>query len=336
MPIPMFEVQFDKNANVFQPQQEADIVSFLTSAPGNQTTDVVALSHGWNNDMDEARTLYRNFLGNLESLLPPSKAGKVAAIGVLWPLKEFAEKDLIPSGAAAFDPFELLSPLLTAQIDQLKHALASADADAQLDAAAALLPKLENSPDAQREFVSRLGALLVRNSDAAQESHGEGTAKFAEQDGAELLQTLSIPMIAPSATTAGGGGAASFDDTPPPAGGAANLADTISSITAGASRLLNYFTYYVMKDRAGLVGRNGVNPLLSRIQAKASDAIRFHLAGHSFGGRLMTATVDGPNRLRINTLLLLQAAFSHNGFAHLYDEQQHDGFFLQVVAQKKV
>ncbi|MBZ5581893.1 MAG: hypothetical protein LAQ30_06750 [Acidobacteriia bacterium] len=70
MPIPIFEVQFDKDANVFQPKQEADILRFLNTAPGNGTTDVVALSHGWNNDMDEARTLYRTFLARLEPLLP--------------------------------------------------------------------------------------------------------------------------------------------------------------------------------------------------------------------------------------------------------------------------
>ena len=49
----------------------------------------------------------------------------------------------------------------------------------------------------------------------------------------------------------------------------------------------------------------------------------------------MTAAVDGPNRLRVNTLLLLQAAFSHNGFAQQYDGQ-HDGFFLNVIQQRKV
>jgi hypothetical protein len=331
MAIPIFEVQFDQNGNVFQPQQEADILGFLSTVPGNQTTDVVTLSHGWNNDMDEARALYRNFLANLQGLLPAAKAGKVIAIGVLWPSKKFAETDLIPSGAAAFDPFEALSPILAAQMEQLKHALGNADADAQIDAAAALLPQLENSASAQREFVSRLGAIIAPHLDAAQSSPEEGTLSLATQDGAELLQKLSAPVERQTAD-ASSGGAASFDDS---AGGAAGLDGLFSSITAGASRLLNLLTYYVMKDRAGLVGRNGVNPMLSRIQGGISSGIRFHLAGHSFGGRLMTATVDGPNRLRVNTLLLLQAAFSHNGFAHLYDSQ-HDGFFLQVVQQQKV
>ena len=47
MAIPIFEVQFDKACSVFQPQQEADILHFLSTAPGDQTTDIVALSHGF-------------------------------------------------------------------------------------------------------------------------------------------------------------------------------------------------------------------------------------------------------------------------------------------------
>jgi pimeloyl-ACP methyl ester carboxylesterase len=332
MAIQILEAQFDKDGNVFQPQQEADALRFLSTAPGNQTTDVVVLSHGWNDDMDEARTLYRKFLANLEALLPLSRAAKVIAIGVLWPSKKFAEKDLIPGGAAGFDPFEVFSPLLAAQVEQFKRALGSADADAQIDAAAALLPQLENSEAAQREFVSKLGAILQPHVDPAQVSFEEGTPSFATQDGAELLQKLSAPVVETGTADPTGGGAASLDDS---SGGAAALGGLFSSITAGASRLLNCVTYYVMKDRAGLVGRVGVNPMLSRIQAGVSPGIRFHLVGHSFGGRLMTAAVDGPNPLRVNTLLLLQAAFSHNGFAQQYDGQ-HDGFFLNVIRQRKV
>lgn len=331
MAIPIFEVQFDKDGNVFQPQQEADTVRFLTTAPGNAVTDVIALCHGWNNDMDDARMLYRKFLANLEALLPADRAAKVIAIGVLWPSKKFADKDLIPSGAAAFDPFESLSPLLAEQVEQIKRILGSADADALLDAAAALLPQLENSASAQRDFVRKLGEIIAPHLSSAQSSPEEGVLSLATQDGAELLQKLSAPVVAATADT-GGGGAASFNDN---AGGAAGLSDLFSSITSGASRLLNYLTYYMMKDRAGVVGRNGVNPMLARIQAAVSKDIRFHLAGHSFGGRLVVATVDGPKPLRVDTLLLLQAAFSHNGFAQKYDGQ-HDGFFVKVAEQKKV
>ncbi len=91
-----------------------------------------------------------------------------------------------------------------------------------------------------------------------------------------------------------------------------------------------------MKDRAGIVGKNGVNPVLHRIQSQVPNGIQFHLVGHSFGGRVVTATVDGPQTLRVNTLLLLQAAYSHNGLAQNFDGHGANGFFEKVLSQAKV
>ena len=48
-----------------------------------------------------------------------------------------------------------------------------------------------------------------------------------------------------------------------------------------------------MKDRAGDVGRGGVNGVL-RDMKKVRPDLRLHLVGHSFGGRLVTAAADGP------------------------------------------
>ena len=64
--------------------------------------------------------------------------------------------------------------------------------------------------------------------------------------------------------------------------------------------------------------------------------MKFHFVGHSFGGRLVTATVDGPQALRVKTLLLLQAAYSHNGLALNFDNKGKNGFFHAVLDQKKV
>jgi pimeloyl-ACP methyl ester carboxylesterase len=119
------------------------------------------------------------------------------------------------------------------------------------------------------------------------------------------------------------------------AGAAAGIGDYFSGIKAGALRLLNCATYCAMKDRAGKTGRDAVNPLLQRIQAAAPATLKFHLVGHSFGGRLVTAAVDGPNALRVQTLLLLQAAYSHNGLA-LNFEANKSGFFHAVFDNQKV
>jgi pimeloyl-ACP methyl ester carboxylesterase len=92
-----------------------------------------------------------------------------------------------------------------------------------------------------------------------------------------------------------------------------------------------------MKSRAGAIGQGGVRDVLERIRndrpASGPKALAIHLVGHSFGGRLVTAAVEGPEGappLPVSSLVLLQAAFSHYGFALAYDGT-HDGFFRRVV-----
>ena len=55
----------------------------------------------------------------------------------------------------------------------------------------------------------------------------------------------------------------------------------LQGVTAGASNLLNYVTYYRMKERAGAVGRAGVNETIRRVRADLPD-VRIHAIGHSF------------------------------------------------------
>jgi pimeloyl-ACP methyl ester carboxylesterase len=122
-----------------------------------------------------------------------------------------------------------------------------------------------------------------------------------------------------------------------PLGGAAGIGDFFSGITAAARRLLNYATYYQMKERAGKIGMRGMHALLRKIKTANPD-LRVHLVGHSFGGRLVTAAALGPPEspsVAPASLTLLQAAFSHIGFARNFDGER-DGFFREVVAKGKV
>src|SRR5258705_13495927 len=99
MSIPLMEVQFDKEALRLMALQEEAIVGAL-AAPGNTIAHIVVIAHGWNNDMDEARTLYREFLRHLE-VAAGAGAPRILAVGVLWPSKRFADAELIPGGAAS-------------------------------------------------------------------------------------------------------------------------------------------------------------------------------------------------------------------------------------------
>jgi pimeloyl-ACP methyl ester carboxylesterase len=83
------------------------------------------------------------------------------------------------------------------------------------------------------------------------------------------------------------------------------------------------------------VGVNGVAPLIRKFRQKL-PALRVHLAGHSFGGRVMTAAADAAGGAdKIDSLILLQAAYSHNGLAAKFDGKS-DGFFRKIVTGKKV
>jgi hypothetical protein len=80
--------------------------------------------------------------------------------------------------------------------------------------------------------------------------------------------------------------------------------------------------------------------MLDELLAK-KPSLKLHLIGHSFGGRLVTAAADGVRKSGgdpgpIDTLALLQAAYSHNGLSANFDGKGTKGFFNGVMANKKV
>lgn len=334
---PCFEIEFDKRGAVHDPAQRQALLDFVARGK-DQVTDLLVLSHGWNNDMADARDLYRKLLARLRDGIDggkvPGVAGrKLAVCAVLWPSKKFTEKELIPSGAASAGGI-VSTQALQEEIDRVKDAFDSPTAEADLEKARALVPKLEDSKAARDEFARLLRSVL---SAPAAETDEETPAAFFALPGNEVLQRLSKPLpLAPAGPGGGAAGGVGGGGPTGATGGAAGLG-ILSGIKGGAMKLLNLTTYYQMKERAGLVGREGVNPILRQVRAKRPD-LKLHLIGHSFGGRLVTAATlgaDGATPVKPDTLTLLQAAFSHYGFSQGY-EPGKDGFFRQVVSEKRV
>lgn len=322
-----WEVEFTKDGRVFD---EAQVNALLRGVAG--VTDVLVLAHGWNNDRAEATTLYDELLGSLVQVgLPDSGRGsRIAVMRVLWPSKKFALESLIPGGGAASATAESDSALVEALegLKQTSVRLGEEKEDptrtALMDRAIELVPQLEGSLEARREYVQQIRALL----DPDQAHEDDASRELFELDAGEIFARFSDPVaILP---TASGGGAAGVS-----AGGAAFLGDLISGAKAGARRLANFATYYSMKSRAGVVGTGGVASVLSQVRRVDPD-LPIHLAGHSFGGRLVTATAAalpaGDARV---SLVLLQAAFSHNGLAAQFDGTR-DGAFRPVLSQRHV
>jgi hypothetical protein len=331
--LPYRTVQFTKDGNVFDAGEVAALLD-MVAAPA--VSDLLVLCHGWNNTMDEAKATYDHLLGLLRAALAAGQVPEVggrsfAVVGVLWPSKKFADKDLIAGHAAGIQP-AVSDAVLLDQLDEFKQFLDDPTADAAVERAKQLVPLLEDKQSARAEFADVLVSTLPRTAADEEEASSDLFALPAE----EVMRRLAKPVLPAAGPRApGAGGAAAVGD---PSGHAVGFKDLLSGGPKGAAlKLTNLMTYYQMKERAGTIGAGGVYQVLSQVRERRPD-IGMQLVGHSFGARLATAATAGPPGkppLQPDSLTLLQAAFSHYGFAAHWDGA-HDGLFRAVVSDHLV
>ena len=329
--IPYIEAQFDKHGALIK-----------TGTIPAGTTDLFVISHGWRNDAAEATKLYTDFFTNFAdpTVVPPAQvAGRQCAIvGIFWPSKNFdaliaAQGDGTPANAAAVgdavsDPESQRK--LIGQLDAL-GAQGLFDEPAQIQALAAartLVPDLDDKATARAAFVAQLRSLM--NPGAADKE--DASDIFLRIDPNDLFKRLNIHASAVDASIPKTGRAMAFAPSVGIAatGHAAGLLDIFKGAAASASNAVSFLSYFMMKERAGAVGTNGVAPLIDQL---APQVARIHLIGHSFGGRVVAATALASKNAKIGSLTFLQAAFSHNGFS---PAGLMNGFFRAVIEQNRV
>jgi hypothetical protein len=325
--IPYIEANFDKNGKLTSP---------VTLPAG--VTDVIVISHGWNNDKQDAEQLYTALFTNFVAVAQPNDLPNrsFAIIGVIWPSKRFDELVAATATSGAADGSAGLSApasaesdkLLAAKIDGMEALFPDAAAKAVLAQLRALIPNLQESGTARRKFVDAVRSLLDKNAQSAEDA----SDAFFKDDGNDIMTRLKVDEddLDPQLTETGGSASLPLGVgvVKPAAGGAAGFLSFLSGFKAAAMNVLNFATYFEMKSRAGTVGKNGVAPLIDGLPASVQ---RIHLVGHSFGGRVVTSTAANSTTNKIKSMSLLQTAFSHNGFS-----QSAKGFFRSVVDSKRV
>jgi hypothetical protein len=322
--IPYVDARFDKDGAVLNKQE-------ITLPDG--TTDVIVVSHGWNDTEEQADRLYTDLFTNFAAVASDQLENKkVAIVGVIWPSKKFTDvvdaavAEQARGGGAGFGTSSTAADeTIKAKLDVIAK-MFDKKAAKKITAAKIQIGKLESDLDARRKFVDELRSLLDDN--AAHEE--DNSVLFFKLDGSVMLEKLKMPTPLVSSGGPGAGGAASVGAHPKTtlAGGAAGLGDIFSGIKAGAIRFLNYLAYYEMKKRAGTVGQNGVGPMLDRL---SNNAQRIYLVGHSFGCRVVTAAAAASTTDKLQSMSLLQGAFSHNGFS-----KSMNGFFRSVVNNQRI
>ena len=319
--IPYSAAEFDKAGNLLS----------APSVPAG-TTDLIVVSHGWNNDRADAEALYTKLFGNFADVTaadPAIQQRKFAIVGVIWPSKKFDQLMTQPAankiaggaaGAGAVDKAASVAEMQAA-INLVAPLFDDAGDAERLATLRKLAPKLDDDTAAQREFVETLRALLDPDaSHKESQSKDDGSAIFFRTPAEVIFARATAPDALPTTPTT----PAPHDD----AGHAAGFGSFFSGAVNGVSNLLNLTTYFEMKQRAGNVGKIGLAPLLDKL---ANPVVRIHLAGHSFGGRVVTAAAANSTTGKLHSLSLLQAAFSHNGFS-----KKRSGFFRSVVTQKRI
>jgi hypothetical protein len=332
----VFPIAFDKRQQLVEPEQVDQLREHLEDGA---VTDLLVVSHGWNNDAADALTLYQKLLTNVGRRAQGRWDDReVAVLAVFWPSKRFADRDLIPGGAASVSG-DVPTAELLAELEELRGFFD----DEVLDRLVALVPRLTQSSDARREYAEGVRELVEVEDDPEVEEELPST--FFTMDGDELLEELGQPRDEELAAVGGDrqGGIAIVGGPAPTGqaeatGGAAFLGSAFSGIRSGARNALNLATYYTMKRRAGETGRAGLAPVLRQLRDDHED-LRLHLVGHSFGGRLVAAAAmgqqDGDPVVPVDSLTLLQAAFSHHGFAEDHLPGQH-GYFRTVLAEQRL
>ncbi len=115
-----------------------------------------------------------------------------------------------------------------------------------------------------------------------------------------------------------------------------------SSIRQAVLEPLRVLSFWKMKDRARQFGESGGFQLLRKLQQAASETVRFHLMGHSFGCIVVSAMLGGPEEhdtlvRPVNSMVLIQGALSHWSYcSDIPVARGRAGYFHSIVAQDKI
>ena len=294
---PIWGLAFDKNGDI-NPDEKSALIEGVESAG---LTDLVLFSHGWNNDERAAKSLYERWFHLLSAQLGAGRS--VGYVGIRWPAQLWRDEpipDFGPSpqpdhgGAAAATMSSTFSAgpatIDAEQLADLKELFPNAKAE--LDSVAALLaaPTAPDTPEklfeALREFSKAAGESL--NDGEADSSDIPGMLD-AGQDPRTLFEKFAARLSDAGVRFETGDGAA---------GG---IGDFGAKLLHGAKEALRQASYWQMKNRAGVVGKNGVGPVIAELGRQFPN-LRIHLIGHSFGARVVSFALDGlPARVPLRS-----------------------------------
>ncbi|MFA5522513.1 MAG: hypothetical protein WCY98_12195 [Castellaniella sp.] len=318
-PSPFVWLQFDEQGKLQTDNGDGPVQQLNAALDLPGVTHIVVLSHGWKNDRPAAQKLYGTLWNNVCTALQAGghDPATMVVAGVLWPAKKYdADYDGAQAMAAevqagalkAFDQSAAVSDLSD---EDFESGLAIARDFLGDDAASLITAAHSAADDLSNETAARFFSVAREKFGYLDSEAGaEPSAEAALFEISARSQYEARMLLLKSAS----GWRSPID---PVAGEINGLGDWVTSaaqgIRSGIVWMLNQMTYYTMKKRAGTVGEGLARTFADIVPARET---RLHLVGHSFGGRLVTASAAAltpPQNLSLHSVTLLQAAYSHYG-----------------------
>jgi len=211
-----------------------------------------------------------------------------AAVGIIWPSLLFPDDDPATAPSVPSTGAELAKALTPSFPGQQQ----------QLDTMGQLLDQQPQDPTKLTQFHQLVNGLVTTKPQGVEDT---GEAALITADTATAFGHAAA--MAPHVTSSAQG-----------------IGNPFAGLWNGAREVLRTMSYYEMKNRAGVVGQNGLGPLLASLRGPSGPP-RIHLMGHSFGARLVSYTLAGlpanqtGSASPVKSLTLIQGAFSHFTFA---------------------
>jgi hypothetical protein len=294
--LPYYELTYDATGTL------TDDGGLAAALAAGGITDVFVFSHGWNDSVQSARSLYQGMFTMIAGMIGPVLKTS-AAVGVLWPSLLFPDDE--PGAPATPSTGAQLAAALTPAFPGQQENLATMGS------------LLDQQPQDATQLVQfhQLACGLVTTPPLAPEDEGP-QAIITGDPSAVFGHAAAMAATETAAAEAAGSGPGPGAASGPGASGGDNaegLPNPFTALWSGAREVLRTLSYYEMKNRAGVVGRTGLGPFIGGF-----ENVRFHLAGHSFGARLVSFALTGLPEAAVSpvkSLTLVQGAFSHFSFA---------------------
>lgn len=326
---PYWVVQFDQHGALTSGTQDALAAEIAAAGVSN----LFLMSHGWNNDVAAAEALYGRMFPIIKAQcdLNPD-VDDVGFIGLVWPSILFPDdpgRAAVPTGIGA----QSIEAAVPSPVN-----VTTRKTGGEITAAMA-----QSFPGDQQEVLVEMGRLI---DDGLRHTTAGDTTEVEQAADVQRFHTLLQQLVGPPDGATEDSGEMSLLASPDPvadyqriatamatgaqAGDAQGIGSIFGTVWNGAKDALRVASFWQMKNRAGVVGKAGLGPLLEALHSQNSQ-IRVHLIGHSFGARLVACSLSGISSAAaspVASLLLLQGAFSHWAFASNYPPNGDNGSLL--------